>query len=47
MTDASRPFLRPIILAGNGVACRHAAEAVRRFARGLNILVVHTFTDMA
>ena len=34
---------RPLILAGNGVVRRHAAEAVRRFARGLNIPVVHTF----
>lgn len=34
---------RPLILAGNGVVRRHAAEAVRRFARRLNIPVVHTF----
>ena len=34
---------RPIILAGNGVARRHAEEAVRRCARTLQIPVVHTF----
>lgn len=34
---------RPVILAGNGVVRRHAHEAVRRFARTLNIPVVHTF----
>lgn len=34
---------RPLILAGNGVVRRRAAEAVRRFARRLNIPVVHTF----
>jgi len=34
---------RPLILAGNGVVRRHADEAVRRFARRLNIPVVHTF----
>lgn len=34
---------RPLILAGNGVVRSHAAEAVRRFARKLNIPVVHTF----
>jgi acetolactate synthase-1/2/3 large subunit len=34
---------RPIILAGNGVVRRGAHEAVRRFARTLNIPVLHTF----
>jgi len=34
---------RPLILAGNGVVRRRADEAVRRFARRLNIPVVHTF----
>src|SRR3989449_675451 len=34
---------RPIMLAGNGVVRRRAHEAVRRFARALNIPVVHTF----
>ena len=34
---------RPLILAGNGVVRRRAHEAVRRFARTLNIPVVHTF----
>jgi acetolactate synthase-1/2/3 large subunit len=34
---------RPLILAGNGVVRRRAHEAVRRFARALNIPVVHTF----
>jgi acetolactate synthase-1/2/3 large subunit len=34
---------RPLILAGNGVVRRRAAEAVRRFAQRLNIPVVHTF----
>lgn len=34
---------RPPILAGNGVVRRRAEEAVRRFARGLNVPVVHTF----
>lgn len=35
--------VRPIVLAGNGVVRRGAHEAVRRFARGLNIPVLHTF----
>lgn len=34
---------RPIILAGNGVVRRGAHEALRRFARDLNIPVLHTF----
>ena len=34
---------RPLILAGNGVVRRQAHEAVRRFARTLNIPVLHTF----
>src|SRR6059036_1612785 len=34
---------RPLILAGNGVVRRRGHEAVRRFARTLNIPVVHTF----
>ncbi|MBI4402464.1 MAG: acetolactate synthase large subunit [Nitrospirae bacterium] len=34
---------RPILLAGNGVVRGRAQEAVRRFARKLNIPVVHTF----
>jgi acetolactate synthase-1/2/3 large subunit len=34
---------RPLILAGNGVVRRQAHEAVRQFARRLNIPVVHTF----
>ncbi len=34
---------RPLILAGNGIVRRGAHEAVRRFARTLNIPVVHTF----
>ena len=34
---------RPLILAGNGVVRRRAHEAVRQFARHLNIPVVHTF----
>jgi len=34
---------RPLILAGNGVVRRQAHEAVRHFARRLNIPVVHTF----
>jgi acetolactate synthase-1/2/3 large subunit len=34
---------RPLILAGNGVVRRRAHEAVRQFARRLNIPVVHTF----
>src|SRR5213594_1404520 len=34
---------RPLILAGNGVVRRRAHEAVRLFARALNIPVVHTF----
>jgi acetolactate synthase I/II/III large subunit len=34
---------RPLILAGNGMVRRQAHEAVRRFARRLNIPVVHTF----
>ena len=34
---------RPLILAGNGVVRRQAHEAVRHFARTLNIPVVHTF----
>src|SRR6059036_270150 len=34
---------RPLILAGNGVVRPRAHEAVRRFARALNIPVVHTF----
>jgi acetolactate synthase-1/2/3 large subunit len=34
---------RPLILAGNGVVRRRAHEAVRHFARALNIPVVHTF----
>src|SRR2546425_11116599 len=33
---------RPIILAGNGVVRRGAHEALRRFARALNIPVLHT-----
>jgi acetolactate synthase-1/2/3 large subunit len=35
--------LRPVILAGNGVIRGHAHEAVRRFARRLQIPVLHTF----
>jgi acetolactate synthase-1/2/3 large subunit len=34
---------RPLILAGNGVVRCQAHEAVRRFARTLNIPVMHTF----
>ena len=34
---------RPLILAGHGVIRRQAHEAVRHFARALNIPVVHTF----
>ena len=34
---------RPIMLVGNGVVRRHAASAVRQFARRLGIPVVHTF----
>ncbi len=34
---------RPLILAGNGVVRRQAHEALRRFARTLNIPVLHTF----
>jgi len=34
---------RPVILAGNGVIRGRAHEAVRRFARALNIPVAHTF----
>lgn len=34
---------RPLILAGNGVVRQHAHEALRRFARALNIPVMHTF----
>jgi acetolactate synthase-1/2/3 large subunit len=34
---------RPLILAGNGVVRSRSHEAVRRFARTLNIPVVHTF----
>ena len=34
---------RPLILAGNGIVRRQAHEAVRHFARRLNIPVVHTF----
>lgn len=34
---------RPIILVGNGVVRRGAHEALRRFARALNIPVLHTF----
>jgi acetolactate synthase I/II/III large subunit len=34
---------RPLILAGNGVVRRRAHEAIRQFARSLNIPVVHTF----
>jgi acetolactate synthase-1/2/3 large subunit len=34
---------RPLILAGNGVVRQRAHEAVRRFARALNIPVIHTF----
>jgi acetolactate synthase I/II/III large subunit len=34
---------RPVLLAGNGVIRGHAHEAVRRFARHLNIPVVQTF----
>ncbi len=34
---------RPVILAGNGVIRGRAHEAVRRFARTLNIPVAHTF----
>lgn len=34
---------RPLVLAGNGVIRLGAHEAVRRFSRGLNIPVVHTF----
>ncbi len=34
---------RPIILTGNGVIRQRAHEAVRRFARALNIPAVHTF----
>lgn len=33
----------PIMLAGNGVIRGHASEAVRSFARSLNIPVLHTF----
>src|SRR3989442_278663 len=41
--QAIRAARRPLILAGNGVVRRRAHEAVRRFARALNIPVVHTF----
>lgn len=34
---------RPLILAGNGVVRRQAHDALRHFARSLNIPVVHTF----
>ncbi len=34
---------RPVMLAGNGVIRGRAHEAVRRFARALNIPVAHTF----
>lgn len=34
---------RPLILAGNGIVRRQAHEAVRGFARALNIPVIHTF----
>ncbi len=34
---------RPLILAGNGVVRQRAHEALRRFARALNIPVMHTF----
>jgi acetolactate synthase-1/2/3 large subunit len=34
---------RPVVLAGNGVIRRRAHEAVRRFARALNIPVLETF----
>ena len=34
---------RPLILVGNGIVRRGAHEAVRRFARSLNIPAVHTF----
>ena len=34
---------RPLILAGNGVVRQQAHEAVRRFARTLNVPVLHTF----
>jgi len=34
---------KPLILAGNGVVRRRAHEAVRHFAKALNIPVVHTF----
>jgi acetolactate synthase I/II/III large subunit len=34
---------RPLMLVGNGVVRRGAHEAVRHFARSLNIPVVHTF----
>src|SRR5207245_1972523 len=41
--QAIRAARRPLILAGNGVVRRRAHEAVRLFARALNIPVVHTF----
>jgi acetolactate synthase I/II/III large subunit len=34
---------RPLMLVGNGIVRRQAHEAVRHFARSLNIPVVHTF----
>jgi acetolactate synthase-1/2/3 large subunit len=34
---------RPVMLAGNGVIRGRASESVRRFARALNIPVLHTF----
>lgn len=34
---------KPVLLAGNGVIRRHAHDAVRRFARELNVPVIQTF----
>jgi acetolactate synthase I/II/III large subunit len=42
-TRAVAAAQRPLMLAGNGVIRGHASEAVRRFARRLQIPVLHTF----
>jgi len=41
--ESIRRARRPLILAGNGVIRGHACEEVRRFARQLEIPVLHTF----
>src|SRR2546428_4341099 len=43
-THAIQSARRPLILAGNGGVARRGHEAVRRFARTLNIPAVHAFT---